>query len=241
MRVLSAAAVALVVLAGPALAQDIVFGTGVFLNQSGDVLTNRHVVERCPSLFVKSASGQSFPATVLVRSRTLDMAVLRATGFMPFEFAWIATGANRPATIATAGDRVVYGGYDNGMAFMNLAEGAVVEPPPDLAIGARVSVMTSDASHGASGSGVFEEGRGALVGLIFARYLNAGEREPAPGEPDLPNASRLTKFYTAETIVGFLQQEAKIHFSQTANPDPRSWADTRAHIYRATALVLCGK
>jgi len=234
MRVWVAVACAYAIGAGAAQADDISYGTGIYLNENGDVLTNRHVVKSCSQLVVKNANGQSFPASVVAESRGFDMAVIHAAGFAPPAFASIGTGAGAPVN-------VVYGGFDRGIAAMNFAEGAVVAAPADLALPAHVSVMASDAEQGASGSGVFEENRGALIGLIFAGYLDASERARAHRESDLSYGDHLIKFYTADAIARFLNEEAKVEFSRAVASDGRSWAATRDHIYRATVLVLCGR
>jgi S1-C subfamily serine protease len=52
-------------------------GTGFFVSQTGDVVTNSHVVENCSSISVKSDGGAVASATVIARDEAADLALLR--------------------------------------------------------------------------------------------------------------------------------------------------------------------
>ncbi|MDP6514121.1 MAG: trypsin-like peptidase domain-containing protein, partial [SAR202 cluster bacterium] len=52
-------------------------GTGVILDQQGNILTNNHVIEDAQSLTVTLESGESFPAQIIGRDEVTDLAVIR--------------------------------------------------------------------------------------------------------------------------------------------------------------------
>jgi serine protease Do len=60
-------------------------GTGIVLTADGYTLTNRHVVEGSESLTATMADGTEYPATVVTKSDTQDLALVKidATGLTP--------------------------------------------------------------------------------------------------------------------------------------------------------------
>ncbi len=71
-------------------------GSGVVMNASGDIVTNAHVVEGGAGLTVKTAGGQSFPASMVASYPSSDLAVVRVAS---------ASGDGRPfLEPATFGD-----------------------------------------------------------------------------------------------------------------------------------------
>ena len=52
-------------------------GTGVILDKEGHILTNNHVVEGAQTITVTLGSGESFPAEIVGRDPTTDLAVIR--------------------------------------------------------------------------------------------------------------------------------------------------------------------
>jgi S1-C subfamily serine protease len=60
-------------------------GTGIVLTADGYTLTNRHVVEGSESLTATMADGTEYPATVVTKSDTQDLALVKidATGLKP--------------------------------------------------------------------------------------------------------------------------------------------------------------
>jgi S1-C subfamily serine protease len=66
------------VLESSGLAADDGFGTGVIINDAGDILTSLHVVANQPSLIVTFADGSQSPAAVTAAQPENDIAVLSA-------------------------------------------------------------------------------------------------------------------------------------------------------------------
>lgn len=76
------------VLAGPAFAQPTRWlvqfssGTGFYINKSGHLITNAHVVKNCQNIAVRSGSAM-LPAREVARDEKRDLAVLKVDGPAP--------------------------------------------------------------------------------------------------------------------------------------------------------------
>jgi serine protease Do len=54
-------------------------GTGFFVNSSGNVLTNHHVIESCSTIRVIPVGGQESAAYIVAKDKTNDLAVLKTS------------------------------------------------------------------------------------------------------------------------------------------------------------------
>jgi hypothetical protein len=137
------------------IAKGLITGTAIFINDNGDMLTNRHVIENCHRLMVKpNDDGSLFNAKITSISKTFDMALIKEDGFhpSPSQISWIRVNAERHVGITRLGDVVLYGGYDHEpITNIDISNGKVIDLPisvnPDKAF---VSNMISGATHGAS-------------------------------------------------------------------------------------------
>ncbi|MFH0129439.1 serine protease [Variovorax sp. EL159] len=154
--------------------------SGVFLNEAGDVLTARHAVSDCRTLFaVKGA--QVSQATVIAASPALDLAVLRTT-LKPYLSATLSRADAAP-----------------GRSVGVFAEAyAVLQRLPDRAgllsnamtvPGAEGLQLLSGVQPGASGSAVLGAD-GLLLGVVVERVAAA------------PHASGMTTLSRAASAAG---------------------------------------
>lgn len=98
-----------------------VAGTGMVLTADGEVMTNYHVVRSTRSLTVTvAATGRSYPATVVGRDATLDVALLKLEGASRLETVTID-----PDPVAI-GDIVVAAGNANGQGYVSANRGNVL-------------------------------------------------------------------------------------------------------------------
>lgn len=138
-------------------------GSGVFLNQAGDVLTANHVVRDCHSLYVVK-DGRVEPATVLATSKDPDLAVLHTT-FKPYLSATLARSA--PTSRASVGVFTeAYSILQRMPDRARLLSNAMTVPGSD---GLQ---LLSGVKPGASGSAVLGSG-GLLLGVVIER-IGAG-------------------------------------------------------------------
>jgi hypothetical protein len=231
-----------VVLCLTATPKEVINGTAVLLNENGDMITNKHVVSGCDKIFVKLNDGDIHIADILSIGKRFDMAILRVEDVNVPRFAWFRTDRGRHIGIAQEGDSVVYGGFDTKtLGYIDIAHGKVVASPDPVNPDKRfISAMVSSATHGASGSGVFE-GTEALVGLIFSGYVDVGIKSKRKKELDLFYGDNVVNFYNSNALIEFLGHESdyKPRIYYRIDPPAANGADVKGHVFLTTALVIC--
>jgi serine protease DegQ len=228
----SMAAASLLAASLTAQAQE-VNASGVFLNDAGEVLTARHAVANCHSLFVVK-DGRAVEATVRVLSPDLDVAVLRST-LKPYLSATFAQ-----TTTAPAGSTGVF--TEAYSLLQRMPDRASVLSNAMTIPGSEDMQLLSDAQPGASGSAVLGAG-GLLLGVVVERIA------AAPGSTGLmlsrsPNASRpvgatRVRAVTAARIKNFLRDNG-VAFSESDTPQLGPLQSPAARAATLSVGVLCG-
>ena len=96
------------------------FGSGFFVSKDGIILTNKHIVEDAALEYaVMTSDGKIFPATVLSRSSSQDIAILKAEGN---NFNFIPLGDSKNINV---GQTAVVIGSDSG-EFQNTVSVGVI-------------------------------------------------------------------------------------------------------------------
>src|SRR5579872_6514699 len=139
-------------------------GTGFFIDESGKLLTNNHVIDSCHALVVEPASSSPLPAKVLAIDVARDLAL-------------ISTGSRSPG-IATfqapvrpdIGSYVATVGYpDQGIPpRVPIVTAGIVEPQPQRLPPVEGLVIKADVRPGNSGGPVFDE-HGLVIGVMRAK------------------------------------------------------------------------
>lgn len=206
--------------------------SGVFINQAGDVLTARHAVSRCKSLYVVK-DAQVAEAKILAMSADADLAVL-TTSLRPL------LAATLPAVpaVASAARPVFAESYDvlqdmpdRGRAMFN-----AMTVPGDGQLS-----MLSPVKPGASGSAVIGAD-GLMLGLVVERVATSSgmaTRALSLGGPSLPSGATRVNAVPTNEIKRFLH-ESRIPFdaSDTAQLGPRQ--ATAARAATLSVGVICG-
>jgi serine protease Do len=204
--------------------------TGFFVNGRGDVLTARHVVQRCQSLFLIK-DGQVARATVKAISADADLAVITSS-IKPF----LAASFPKSDTVGNA-QPVFTAGYEvlrhmpNRTATMY---NAVTRDQPAAATG--TFTLISSATNGASGSPVLDQA-GLVVGLVTDRTQVSSEDPRA--FVTRGGAADYVVAVSAQTLKAFLTAN-RIPFNET---DAAQLEPMQARAPRAATLevgVLCG-
>jgi serine protease DegQ len=207
--------------------------SGVFLNAAGDVLTARHAVTGCRTLFaVKGA--QVAQATVIAASPELDLAVLRTT-LTPYLSATLALSD------AASGHSV--GVFAEAYAVLQrLPDRAALLSNAMTVPGVDGLQLLSGVKPGASGSAVLGAD-GLLLGVVVERVPAA----PHAGGMVLSRASSSAAVTGATQVravpASQLRQFLRTHdiaFTESASPQ---LSPTQSPAARASTLsvgVLCG-
>ncbi|HEY4317908.1 MAG TPA: serine protease [Herbaspirillum sp.] len=208
-------------------------GSGVFLNAAGDVLTARHVVKDCRSLYVVK-DGRVAPATLAATSLDPDLAVLH-TPLKPYLSVTLARTA--PASTASMG--VFAEAYS---VLLRMPDRARLLSNAMTVPGSDGLQLLSGVKPGASGSGVLGNG-GLLLGVVVERVAagpgSSGSRMLSVGTGSGSGGSTQVVAVTAAQIKRFLQAENVEFFeSDAAQLGPMQSPAARA--MTLSVGVICG-
>jgi S1-C subfamily serine protease len=143
--------------------------SGFFIDLDGSVLTARHVVDGCQSLYTLK-DGRVARADLIATSDAVDLAVIRSS-IKPYLAASFAT-----ADQVKRSQPIFAAGYDELRHLKNrttlMYNGFALDPQSRP--GEAQFAMYSGADHGASGSPVLD-GNGLVIGLIAKREIAGGQ------------------------------------------------------------------
>ncbi len=153
-------------------------GTGFFVSEKGEVLTNHHVSDEQGPLWVVTADGKRYSAQSIIHDTEKDLALVRVDAenesFQPLRLAEPTSFLN---------ERVIVIGHPQTHSFI-ANEGHVSE---EIGSYQRLSI-TNDVYPGHSGSPVLSQ-EGEVIGIIYARSLEErthGEGLAIPIQQVLP-------------------------------------------------------
>jgi hypothetical protein len=218
---------------GQARAEQIIIGTGTFLNQKGDLLTNRHVIDGCKKLAIRPEDKQIYPAQVFAQSSKFDLAVIRETGYVAKSVTTFSVNSEELyVRVPTPGMKLLFGGYDIKQNPLNIdiSNGEAIEGGE----GIYVSRMRSGANRGASGSGVFDD-TGNMFGVVYSGYLDVYQHTM----PENFYGYNVTNFYNNNAVAEFLQKEFPIQIFYMRDPTRVTRMEVVGKIFNSTALVIC--
>jgi len=211
-------------------------GTAFFVNETGHLLTNNHVIDGCKGVVIEPTEGDSVPAKVVAVDVADDLALLQAA-IKPPAFA----SFRGPAPL-DAGSFVATVGYpDQGipprepMVTSGTVEDHTVKPEDDgpvMRIRAGNAILVqADIRHGNSGGPLFDE-HALVVGVVRAKlnivkvYRDTGKLVPDIGM-GIPEPVVL-HFLVSNTV--------NYHFGQPGGrlDAPQILAEARPYMARAS-------
>jgi len=228
----------LVLLAAPAAlaAADAVVppvqASGVFINMRGDVLTARHAVTDCRTVYVVK-NTRVVVASVLALSNAADLAVLQ-TSLKPLLAATLSEqGAPAGHSIAVFSEAyaLLQALPERGRVLANAL--TVPGHPGELQ-------MVSGSRPGASGSAVLDEG-GLLLGLVAERVAAGSGGGVAAMQPGAPRAGMATQVRAVpvEEIRQFLQQ-VDVPYTQSRRAQIGTLQSPASRASTLAVGILCG-
>lgn len=212
--------------------------SGVFLNEAGDVLTARHAVTGCRSLFVLK-DGRVAEATVRATSSQpeLDIAVLRSD-IKPY------LGATFPRSEALPAATISVFSEAHG-PLQRMADRSAVLGNALTVPGAEGLQLLSGAKPGASGSAVLDAG-GLLLGVVVERIAAAPgasggtlSRLPSLSGSGAAAGSTRVRAETAARIKHFLRDNG-VAYSESDTPQLGPQQSPAARAATLSVGVLCG-
>lgn len=214
--------------------QNIITGTGFYINENGDVLTNRHVVENCKkeSIYFIDYYKEKHKSKILAISEEYDIAAIR-TGSKAKYIGALAVhpGSTDPVMMNTDWDVFSFG-YSQGGEEQFFARGIALENDKynDFPfIGAAELNVTS----GASGSALID--KSALVlGIVFARvgadYFNPDQQ--------WNEKNNLIMYYNLNAILHFTNKH-DIYIRYDYRNNYQAIPFIILHAERVTGKIVC--
>lgn len=230
------AAMACVALAGAAGAvPPEANASGVFLNEAGDVLTARHAVADCRSLFALK-DAQVAQARVVAESVELDVAVLHTT-LKPYLHATLAAGEGVPASASVGVFAEAYTVLQRMPDRASLLSNAMTVP------GAQGLQLLSGVKPGASGSAVLGAD-GLLLGLVVERVAAAPHASGmvlsrAASSAGVTGGVTQVRAVPASHLRAFLDTHS-IAYTQSREPQLGPLQSPAARASTLSVGVLCG-
>lgn len=198
-----------------------VYGSGVVVSRSGDIVTNEHVVQNCGKIRIQP---QGTDVKVIAKDSKNDLALLRLEGGV------LPASKFRQGKGLRLGDELVAIGYPlRGI----LSSGPVVTTGIVNALsGANNDTsafqMSATVQPGSSGGPIFDNS-GLLVGIVRARLLSSG-----------PIGAQNVNFgINLATVSGFLDAHSVDYSTSPVSAKPSSVSDIAAQAQKSTIQIEC--
>ena len=151
-------------------------GSGFFISQSGDIITNRHVLTGVHRAEVKTARGKVYPITMIV-AEDKEADIIRASVNIPKE-------SVRPLSVSSSipevGERVAVIGSPLGLE-RTVSDG-IVSAVREIPAFGKIYQITAPISPGSSGSPVVNM-KGEVIGVATFQFVEGQNLNFAiPGE-----------------------------------------------------------
>lgn len=209
-------------------------GTGFFINEQGDILTNRHVIEGCERLFARLPDESLVKLELIATSKAFDLAALRS-GRTTNRFLALRTSPDFKFPMIPVDDEEVftvgYSYFDENQGQSHGVAGRVISRPDDVA--RDDLALRIDVTPGSSGSPIV--GRDMLlVGVITA----------GKAFDDLPD--EMAGYY-GDNLVLALSGNAIAQFVNETGIRISTWHPNRwflphqawDHLLATTSLIIC--
>jgi Tfp pilus assembly protein PilF len=151
-------------------------GSGFFISEEGDIITNRHVLAGAHRAEVKTTDGKLYPITLIV-AEDKEADIIRASVNIPKES---VRPLSLSSSIPEAGERVAVIGSPLGLE-RTVSDG-IVSAVREISAFAKIYQITAPISAGSSGSPVVNM-KGEVVGVATFQFIEGQNLNFAiPGE-----------------------------------------------------------
>jgi len=175
-------------------------GSGFFISQNGDIITNYHVLQGASSAEVKTSDGKSYPITYIV-AEDEQSDIIRLSVDIPSKY---VHSLSLSATVPEVGERIIVYGSPLGLE-KTVSDGIIsaIREVPDYG---KLIQITAPISPGSSGSPVLNM-KGEVIGIATFQIVegqNLNFAIPSQKIADL-NLMEEEKIFTTEEL--FEQEE----------------------------------
>ena len=139
-------------------------GSGFFISQNGDVITNYHVIQGASSAEIKTSDGKTYPITyILAGDEPNDL--IRLSVNIPSQEVYPLTLSK---TIPEVGERIIV--YGSPLGLENTVSDGIVSAIRDIPDYGRIIQITAPISPGSSGSPVLNL-QGEVIGIASFQMI----------------------------------------------------------------------
>jgi len=176
-------------------------GSGFFISQNGDVITNYHVIQGASSAEIKTADEKTYPITYIVAGDEKND-VIRLSVNIPSQYVYPLSLSK---TIPEVGERIIV--YGSPLGLENTVSDGIVSAIRDIPDYGRIIQITAPISPGSSGSPVLNM-QGEVIGIATFQLVEGQNLNFAiPSERIVSlNLKEEKKTFTTEELFG---QESK--------------------------------
>ena len=179
-------------------------GSGFFISQNGDVVTNYHVIQGASSAEIKTADEKTYPITYIVAGDEQND-IIRLSVNIPSQYVYPLSLSK---TIPEVGERIIV--YGSPLGLENTVSDGIVSAIRDIPDYGRIIQITAPISPGSSGSPVLNM-QGEVIGIATFQMVEGQNLNFAvPSEKIVNlNLKEEKKTFTTEELFGQEDKEEK--------------------------------
>lgn len=139
-------------------------GSGFFISQNGDIITNYHLLYGASSAEIKTSDGKTYPITYIIAGDEQNN-IIRLSVDIPSE---CVLPLSLSETIPEIGERIIV--YDNPIELENAISDGIVFPAREIFNYGKIIQITAPISPGSSGSPVLNM-KGEVIGIAAFQMI----------------------------------------------------------------------
>jgi len=175
-------------------------GSGFFISQNGDVITNYHVVQGANSAEIKTTDEKTYPITYIVAGDEQND-LIRLSVNIPSQYVYPLSLSK---TIPEVGERIIV--YGSPLGLENTVSDGIVSAIRDIPDYGRIIQITAPISPGSSGSPVLNM-KGEVIGIATFQMVGGQNLNFAIPSERIANLNLIEEEKTFTTKELFEQKE----------------------------------
>ena len=184
-------------------------GSGFFISQNGDVITNYHVIQGASSVEIKTADEKTYPITDIVAGDEQND-IIRLSVNIPSQDVFPLSLSK---VIPEVGERIIV--YGSPLGWENTVSDGIVSAIRDIPEYGRIIQITAPISPGSSGSPVLNM-QGEVIGIASFQIVEGQNLNFAIPSERIANLNLIEEEKTFTTEEVFVQEEKEKNDSDYA-------------------------
>ena len=188
-------------------------GSGFFISQSGDVITNYHVIQGASSAEIKTANEKTYPITYIVAGDEQNDLICLSVN-IPSQYVYPLSLSK---TSPEVGERIIV--YGSPLGLENTVSDGIVSAIRDIPDYGRIIQITAPISPGSSGSPVLNM-QGEVIGIASFQMIEGQNLNFAIPSERIANLilSKEKETFTTEELFGQDSKAKKVSdYSEAVN------------------------